>query len=216
VAEDLTRNVAALADATVHLMESWDPEEKTNDYNIHLAAWPLAVEPETGEILALGGANTGAFELIQLFSIQVWESAGSDSTRRVRNEEATSTFLQLHNDVRARFFVAANMEGLLGNYLIKYRRTEFPEELGAVRWFRIVIEVHRLAAITEGVEMADPKKVKFYRKDGAGPVMIADPSTGEHEQADFPDGVCETSNPLWIKVLSKLADDPNSPISQKA
>jgi hypothetical protein len=135
VVTDLQTNVTSLStsNATVHKYALWDPAELETFPGRHFAVWPVA-EQDSAEPL-----DSNSHLLTQRYSILVWESDTTEGERGVADETAAATFLQLHNDVRARFYVNANQQ--LGTSMrCWYVGAQFPEQAGRVRWFRIVIE----------------------------------------------------------------------------
>ena len=147
IVADLQANVTSLSATTVpaaqvHLYSPWNPEELTGQAGErHLAVWPVA-EPEVREVL-----STDYHELSQSYLVLVWEVAGSEAERGLLDEDVAKTFLQLHNDVRARFYVTAN-QTLGGSQKVWYRGTTFPERPSTVRWFAIGVEVVRTIEFT--------------------------------------------------------------------
>lgn len=127
-------DAVAVPAGRVHKYEPWDPEQLQDDGHRHLAVWPA---PEGEEVVDDESAE-GAHSWHQFYDLMVWESAGTEATRRKRNETAAVTFLQLHADIRARFYRVAN-KTLGGTQQTWVRATVFPEHLGRVRWFRMRI-----------------------------------------------------------------------------
>ena len=140
---DLVGNVAGLFDAEVHLYEPWDPEALVAAVGEkHLAIWPVAEQADSAEVIA-----TGFHLLTQQYEIWYWEGAETENERMVRDEAAALKLLDLHNAVRARFYVEEN-QALGGSKLVWYTRANLPNAPSLVRWFRIVLRVERLQAFT--------------------------------------------------------------------
>lgn len=121
-------------ESRVHRYETWDPEHLIEDGHRHLAVHPAA----QGEEVVDDESAEGAHSWHQFYDLWVWESAGKEATRRVREQDLSAAFLQLHSDVRARFYRTVN-ETLGGAQQTWPRATEFPQQLGKVRWFRMTI-----------------------------------------------------------------------------
>lgn len=144
IIEDLTTNVAGLRDAIVHRYAPWDPEElQAAPHERHLAVFPSAENTDVAEPLA-----TGSHQLNQVYSVLYWESAGDEPARAVLDEQAAADLLDLHNAVRARFYVSAN-ESLGGSTLVWYAASGLAERVGAVRWFLVGVRVVRVIGFTE-------------------------------------------------------------------
>lgn len=144
VISDLQGAVSALsaANATTHRYVPYNPEElQVSAGERHLAVWPMG-EAEVADPLA-----NWTLELVAAYAVLVWEDASEESSRGVLDEDATKTFLQLHQDVRARFLLQAN-ESIGGSELTRYVGTRFPEALGSVRWFLVQLAVYTPKAIT--------------------------------------------------------------------
>jgi len=143
VCEDLMDNVPALAveAANVHRYASWSPEELLSDGKRHMAVWPLG-EAERATPLTLG-----AHELDQLYRVLVWEDAADESSRGVTDQDATAALLDLHNDIRDRFYVQAN-QGRAGAFRVWYRGARFPDRASRVRWFEVEVSVATGSAFT--------------------------------------------------------------------
>lgn len=118
----------------VHRYETWDPEELVDDGKRHLAVWPAA----EGEEVVDEESAEGAHSFYQYYDLMVWESAKASATRRVRSQDRTAAFLELHRAVRGRFYLTVN-ERLGGTQQTWYRATQFAEHLGKTRWFRMRI-----------------------------------------------------------------------------
>lgn len=140
IISDLTGAITTLATGlTVHRYAPMDPTELVRDKALvtgrHLAVWPVGdVASETSE----GGfLLNGSVELIQDYRVLVWEPSPDAERGRPDSDANLQTWLQLHNDVRARFLRPAQSFG--GAYLTRYITTEFPESPGLVRWFRLLV-----------------------------------------------------------------------------
>jgi hypothetical protein len=136
IADDLQYTVDGLDPAMIpaerlHLLEPWDPEQLQPDGKRHLAIWPIG-EAEAAEDAYMGHA---AVELVQAYVILIWEGAGTEGTRRVRDEVAASAFLELHNATRQRLM--QSRQAFAGAYLTRYAGTAFPETTAQTRWCRI-------------------------------------------------------------------------------
>ncbi len=145
IATELQTNVAGLAASsslTLHKYERWDPEYLIADRNRHLAVWPAGEGSESAQGLA-----TGADALEQTYVVMVWESGSVENQRLVRDEGSAATFLDLHNAVRARFYLEANRM-LGGSALVRYAGCSFPEQIGLVRFFAVAVAVTRYQAYT--------------------------------------------------------------------
>lgn len=135
VATDLTANVATLtalgADLEIHKLEPWDPEELQSDGKKHIGIWPVGEGAEVPEVLA-----AGSHQLNQAFAVLYWEPVGVESSRLVRDEDAARALMDLHNAMRARFYVEANQQRA-GAFRVWYSGASFPERVGNVRFFAI-------------------------------------------------------------------------------
>ena len=123
--------------AQVHQLEPWDPEEFVADGKRHLAVWP---HPDGETTTPLGH---DLHELTQLYVIQVWESSGTESTRRTRDEASAGTLLDLQNAVRARFYLQANQDLAAGVEQLWWIASAFPARLGQVRYFQAVVRARK-------------------------------------------------------------------------
>lgn len=141
VLADLVANVSGLSAAVQHSLAPWAPEDLMTDGNRHVAVWPAGEQAERVTPLDLG-----ALEFHQIFRVIVWETADPESERAVTDSAATATFLQLQNDVRARFMRAAF--AVAGYYRAWPVQTRFPERSSFVRWFEISIEAVTAVAFT--------------------------------------------------------------------
>jgi hypothetical protein len=145
IATDLKSQVAAFQtndDLEVHKYESWDPEELVADSKKHLAVWPVGEGAE-----AAGPLVSNAHELNQTFVALYWEPTGTDASRVVRDEDAAKALFNLHNAVRARFYVETN-QMLAGSYRLWYSGASFPDRPGPVRWFAVAFTAARAQSFT--------------------------------------------------------------------
>lgn len=124
--DDITGNVAGMSDVIVHRYAPWSLENlNTNAGERHLAVWPED-EAESMEALVTGGGQLAN----QDYLVTVWEDAEA-AMRLIDNEEANAEWLDLHEAIRARFFVAGNIR--LGNTEIMRTRVisgRFPAVAG--------------------------------------------------------------------------------------
>lgn len=142
IAAELQATVSGVsaANAVLHRYNPWDPKAlDVGDGQRHMAIWPVG-EAEVADPLA-----TGSHQFTQPYVVLVWEPAVTDVARGVTDEAATKTFLQLHNDVRARFYVDANQH-LGGSELTWYAGSQLPDEPSDARWFAITVSVRRFQA----------------------------------------------------------------------
>jgi hypothetical protein len=141
---DLQANVAvigAIPAANVHRYEPWDPQDMMASPGDggHLAVWPAIEGSETTRPLTTG---PGSDELEQRYAVSYWENIGTEGGVSVRDEAATMALLTLHNAVRARFYVVANIQ-LGGAHMTRYLGTTFPARATGVRWFTLTIASFR-------------------------------------------------------------------------
>jgi hypothetical protein len=143
IIEDLVDNVPTLAvePEAIHRYFPANPELSLNDGARHLAVFPAADEPDRSEPLTMG-----AHQLNQLYVLLVWEDASLDS-RGFSDEEATATFLDLHNAIRARFYIQAN-QGRAGAFRVWYNGAGLPRRSSQVRYFEMEIGVATAVAFT--------------------------------------------------------------------
>ncbi len=112
---DITTNVPTMADVVVHRYAPWSLENLYAEVGErHLAVWP-EIEAETMEPFDTSGGQM----VVQDFIAAVWEHV-PDLERAQDDEEADGRWLDLHEAIRARFFVAANVR--LGDPLIMRTR----------------------------------------------------------------------------------------------
>jgi hypothetical protein len=146
IRDEILANVPALAEAETHTMVSWDPEAlDPADGKKHLAVWPAGEgeASETADYLVTGGD-----EVEQSYVVLIWEPAGDqEGDRWVRDEAAAAVWFQLHNDVRARFYVTSNLQ-LGGASPMKYRGAEFPSQVSRARWMAIYLTATKHQAFT--------------------------------------------------------------------
>lgn len=143
IADDLVAEVAELQlpEGRVHTNASWDPELLIAAVSErHLAVFPILGE----DVVPLA---TGAHSLRKGIAVLIWEGADTESSRRMQNEAATDAFLDLHNAVRARFYVTAH-QFLGGMSLLWYGGVEFPTVPGPTRWMRITVRADTEIAFT--------------------------------------------------------------------
>lgn len=141
VLADLVANVSGLSAAVQHSLAPWSPEELEADGARHVAVWPAGEQAESVTPLDLG-----ALQFNQVFRVLVWEDSGTESERQVTDTTATATFLQLQNDVRARF-MRLNF-AVSGYYRAWPAQTRFPERSSQVRWFELSIAAATAVAFT--------------------------------------------------------------------
>jgi hypothetical protein len=141
---DLQANVAAIGTipaANVHRYGPWDPQEdmaSAGDGN-HLAVWPSVEGAESATPLTTG---PGSDLLEQRYAVSYWEHIGTEGGAGVRDETASAALLTLHNAVRARFYVVANLT-LGGAHLTRYLGSTFPARATGTRWFTLTIASFR-------------------------------------------------------------------------
>jgi hypothetical protein len=141
---DLRANVAAIGaipTGNIHRYEPWDPQDllaSPGDGN-HLAVWPAVEGAEGARPLTTG---PGSDEIEQRFAVSYWEYIGVEGGAGVRDEAATAALLTLHNAVRARFYIIANIQ-LGGAHMTRYLGTSFPQRASGVRWFTLTIASFR-------------------------------------------------------------------------
>jgi len=129
-ADELANNVPGLAQARVHKYMPWDPEAlAAANGERHFAIWP-----EGGVEHTTPGFVTNGVLLQQSYVILVWEGAQDESGRLVFDERATKEFLDLENDVRARFFLNANIRRG-GVDVTRPSGVQLPQPIGGVRVF---------------------------------------------------------------------------------
>lgn len=141
IATELTTNCATLAamtNLTVHKYAPWDPEDlaaSPGDTSQHLAVWPVGEEAEsTAPFVTAPGGD----QVEQRYRVMYWEHIGTEGARGELDETATVALLDLHSEIRARFYVAANLQ-LGGTASTRYVGTAFPSRAGGVRWFALTI-----------------------------------------------------------------------------
>jgi hypothetical protein len=146
IVADLVANVAALTVAELHKLSPWDPELlDVSDGKRHLAVWPAP-----GEMEVQGSLTNSSHLLTQYYQVLVWEPAAEEPGRGTTDDVATATFLNLHNDIRARFYVETNQ--LLGeSSRLWYSGTRLPsdpDEQGQSRWFLMTLSSLRMISFT--------------------------------------------------------------------
>lgn len=135
IRDDLTASGRPLEGATVHLYAPWSPEElDASDRKRHVAIWPR----NEAEATLPEDSATGQHTLLSSYVVMAWEQAFETDARAKADEVADKAWLQLHNDIRARFYVEANQQ-LGSSNPLWYAGAEFPEEAGRVRWMRILL-----------------------------------------------------------------------------
>lgn len=145
ISAEIVANVPYLSDAEVHLLTSWDPEDlDPADGKKHLAVWPAG---EGGVSESADALVTGGDQLEQGYVVLIWEPAFEETGRGVRDEDAAKVWLQLHNDVRGRFYVTPNMQ-LGGNSPLRYEGAEFPQASTRARWMAIFLTATHHQAFT--------------------------------------------------------------------
>lgn len=132
-----------LEGATVHKYGPWDPEELTPDPTgtRHVGVWAAGEGVDGGQAEQVEG-GIGFDILKQRYRVLVWEQAPQEGDRLVRDEAADAAFLQLHNDVRARFYLTTNLN-LGDSEICRYEASRFPEKIGQVRWFELQLYVEQ-------------------------------------------------------------------------
>lgn len=152
IVTELTTNVPAISGSNVpvlHRYTAQDPEELQADPGErHLAVWPFPAETETVRPLV---TMPGGDVLTQRYAIMVWEHVGAQGEQGQVDEVAAKVFLQLHNDIRGRFYVKANMK--LGSPTVpvtesRYAGSIYGERAGLVRWFALTVLVDRTIDVT--------------------------------------------------------------------
>ena len=141
---DLQANVAAIGlipAANIHRYGPWDPQEdmaSPGDGN-HLAVWPSVEGAESATPLTTG---PGSDLIEQRYAVSYWENIGTEGGAGVRDETASAALLTLHNAVRARFYVVANLT-LGGAHFTRYLGSTFPARATGTRWFTLTIASFR-------------------------------------------------------------------------
>jgi hypothetical protein len=140
IATDLVTNVGALNPPTqVHKYGSWNPDLLLPDSSRHLAVF---VDPDAQEEADYVEAGTNSsVEIIERYSILIWEPAGNEADRQAEDTAGDSAFLQLHFDARARLLRPAQSFG--GAYLTKYSGVAFGDRTRLVRWCRLDVTGRR-------------------------------------------------------------------------
>lgn len=143
IVDDLTANVAGLADVEVHRYAPWSPENLQADGARHLSVFPLA-EGEVAEVVAIGSAS-GSRRLTKTLAILIWEDSVTQAERQVADEDADRAWLQLHNDVRERFFRESAL--IMGGVnRLEYAGAVFGENAELVRWMQIQLAAETFKA----------------------------------------------------------------------
>lgn len=129
VVADLTGNVDALREASVHRYAPWNPEELfANVGDRHLAVWPVADQVEQRNVL-----TSDAHELNQVYVILIWENASDAQSRRVADEAADLAFIEMWEAVRDRFYEESN-QWLGGTERTWYTGSRWADASGTNRW----------------------------------------------------------------------------------
>lgn len=106
-ADDLVREVPLPASSRIHLYAPWSPELfHAAVGETHVAVFPLGDGMESVAPLATGMLPTDL--ITTLFEADVWVGAAAEDSRLVEDQAADLAWLQLAQDVRARFYVQAN------------------------------------------------------------------------------------------------------------
>ena len=84
----------------------------------------------------------GSDELEQRFAVSYWEHIGTEGGAGVRDEVASAALFTLHNAVRARFYIVANIQ-IGGAFDTRYLGTTFPSRATGVRFFTLTIASFR-------------------------------------------------------------------------
>lgn len=137
--DELVTNVAALAGSVQHLYAAWNPEELEADGKRHLAVYPVADSPDTPIPLTMSEQ-----ELDQFYAVVYWEP-DPRATRQVEDETGAKALLDLCEAVRDRVY-AADRQMLAGSERVWYAGTTLPSVSGQVRWFRLIVNVRRIAS----------------------------------------------------------------------
>ena len=141
---DLRANVAAIGAipaANIHRYEPWDPQDmqaSPGDGN-HLAVWPAIEGTEAARPLTTG---PGSDLLEQRFAVSYWEHIGTEGGAGVRDEVASAALFTLHNAVRARFYIVANIQ-IGGAFDTRYLGSTLPSKATGVRFFTLTIASFR-------------------------------------------------------------------------
>jgi hypothetical protein len=104
---ELVSNVPELAPPTiVHRYAPWSVENLALQANErHLAIWPTS-EPE----VVVGYVASPPSDLAtQTFAVLVWEDASAESTRAQDDDAANLAWLELHEAIRYRLYLLANL-----------------------------------------------------------------------------------------------------------
>lgn len=136
VIADLTAAGRPLEGATTHLLAPWNPEELMPDDKRHLAVWPVAEQAESPA--PQEEFVTGGHTLTQGYYVLVWEMASDEEARLKLDETKAAEWFDLHNAIRARFYVEANQQLGASNPLW-YAGTTLPEQVSNVRWMRLAL-----------------------------------------------------------------------------
>lgn len=139
LATDLTGNVTGLttlAAEVIHKLDPWAPEQLRPDGQRHLAVWPAGERAGPAERAAAEGMEL--YELTKTYLVLVWEDASLESSRGTTDYPAAQAWMQLHNDIRARF--RGVNRGMGGNRLVEYQGVAFGAAAGGlVRWMLITV-----------------------------------------------------------------------------
>jgi hypothetical protein len=139
VMTELVTNVTTLSTLGTalqqHKLAPWDPEALAADLGKpHLAVWPIGEEPE----LATPFTADGGAQIEQRYRVLYWEHIGEEGAQGIQNPVRSAALLTLHNAVRARFFLKANVR-LGGTAWTRYLATQFPSRPSSTRWFMLTI-----------------------------------------------------------------------------
>jgi hypothetical protein len=142
--EELTTSVQGLADVVVHRYASWSVEALVAERGErHLAIWPEA-EGEAAE----GYLSDGSLLSTQRFVVLVWEDSSTEQGRLQDNESADAAWLDLHEQIRARFLKGSNVR--LGSTSLmdtRYRESAF-DRVGLVRTMALRFTVRVPLSVT--------------------------------------------------------------------
>lgn len=104
---DLVTHVSALSDAKLHRYASWSLEKFIADPGeIHLAVWP---EPAPQKVAPFTTGSGVQDYVVTQYGCAIWEDASDEVSRAVDDDEANGIWLDLAEEVEARFRVQANL-----------------------------------------------------------------------------------------------------------